>query len=219
METFRKAELRKLNKDGKIIFFKAFQWDNWVNEKGDPEYEDIEFFTDFEKAIEYCNGLIASLNLGWEGIVEKIIYDYDYLNEEISFRDEISLKDLYVKYSLEDTENVYQTNTNKGKELDDNDIIVEWNWETYIGYARKITKISYVKNLYINSYGNGYESDLANNTDRTFRTTQSLLLTESESKDMCYDEIMEEVHKRFDKCNSIKNINLYEHKEKIEENI
>lgn len=215
METFRKAELRKLNKDGKIIFFKAFQWDNWVNEKGDPEYEDIQFFTNFEQAKEYCDSLTSKLNLGWEGIVEKIIYDYDYLNEEISFGDKISLENLYKNYQLEDTENVHQTDTNKGKELDDNDIIVEWDWETYIGYARKITKISYAKDLGISAYGNGYESDLSNNTDRIFRTTQTLLLTEVESKDMCYDEIMEEVYKRFDKCYSIKNINLYEHKAEI----
>ena len=214
METFRKAELRKLNKDGQIIFYKAFQ--SCYEKIDDYEVENVKFFTDIIQAKTYVDSL--ELNLGWEGVVEKIIYDYNYLNHNIEFGDEITLQDIMNRYHTYDVEDVHQTDTNKGKELDDNDIIVEWNWETYIGYARKITKISY-KDLGISAYGNCYESDLSNNTDRTFRTTQSLLLTEVESKDMCYDEIMEEVYKRFDKCNSIKNINLYEHKEEVEENI
>jgi hypothetical protein len=177
METTEK-KLKKLEclfdenfhqKNNEFIIFYAIEVLNYKGEYYEPN--GYIFYT-FQITEEYENIFKSITEPGNALHIEKIKIPIKELKEIIKDTkyNETELWKCLVDYIID-----YEFWFNKGKNIK-NAIVVEWSWETYVGYARKFWAIEYGRN-----FGFEFESDLVTgNEDRTYRRNYSVLLFEED---------------------------------------
>jgi len=104
--------------------------------------------------------------LGFYPVIDKIIIEYDTINEKIDFREEFELADLdnYRKFQI-DSDTIWNGATYVGKEITPDAIIIGYRHKTYMNYAYSIVSVDFAK--YTNFK---VESDLRNDSDTTNST-------------------------------------------------
>ncbi len=174
--TFRKSEFKSQAERENIkfsydlmdclIYYKAmaYRWED----SADPEIEDAEYFFNEKEAIEYADSI--NLSIGYMATVDKMYIRYNSFNECYEFGQEFDFNEIY-KNSESDT--IYAGSTNEGDEIE-GAIVVRWNWEKYIGYARNFEGLRYA---YCDETDNSIDTG---NLERTFRSNESVLLTAEE---------------------------------------
>ena len=166
----------------RFVIYKAMahRWED--EESADPIINDEEYFLTEEEAIKYANGL--KLEIGFTPTVDRLFISEVDLEEK--FKDEdFELSD--VADDAETDETIYSGKTNEGEDLE-GAVIVVWNWEKYVGYARNFERVR---------YGESGETDNSINTgnlERTFRGNQSVLLEAKEIEGLEGEELLEAVN-------------------------
>lgn len=155
----RKAQFKaqaERTEDG-FAFYKALQYRWESNETADPQIDDESYHFTEEEAIKAA----AKLDIGFEAQVDRITIDYDDLNEGVEFGQEFELSDLddYRKFNV-DRETIYNGETNYGKELNPDAIIVYYRHHTYMNYAYTIEDVRFVQDTRFKT-----EADLRNDAD------------------------------------------------------
>jgi len=212
METIEK-KLKKLEclfdenfhqKNNEFIIFYAVEVLNYRVEYYEPNGD--VFYT-FQITEEYENIFKSITEPGNALYIEKIKITVKELKEIIKDTkyNETELWKCLVDYIID-----YDLWFNKGKNIK-NAIIIEWSWETYVGYARKFWAINYG-----HAFGFEYESDLVTgDEDRTYRRNYSVLLFEEDipkNKKQVKKVLESEL---LDEARSWKWINIEEVKRKI----
>lgn len=198
MKTFRKSEL-KLNAERgtdrfgseTITIYKALQYRWEDSETADPQTGDGTYHLTKEEAIETAKKI--KLDVGFTPMVDKIVIDYDVINEEFEFGETFELSDLdnYRRFNS-DIETIWSGDENTGEELNPESIIVAFSHHMYMGYSYDIKSVDFVKNTSFKK-----EADLRNDSD----TTRSVYFA---TFDDIYElaESFENGYYPFDKINS-----------------
>lgn len=164
----------------------------------DSDIEDLQKFATMEEAEEYYNDLTPSI--GFTPVIDKCTI-------EVESDDNLETELNDINKTLIDIETIIYGDESRGRDITGS-IIIEWNYEKYVGYARNLTDIGIAGQSPFEKFN--YENDLiSDNEDRTFRSNYSLLILDEDLKDLASDEaeelIYEELNKSFWKWNHFKN--------------
>ena len=215
----RKAEFKNrvektTEKHGDLILsvYKALQY-RW-EETADPETEDEKYFFFLEEAMEYLETI--SLNIGFQGQIDRIDFEYTDFNWEIPFRTDREIADFLP--SRCDFDTVYYGDYNEGEDIT-GAIIVRWSYEKYVGYCRNLQDIGIAGEYPFHEFVT--EKDLiTGNEESTFRSNYSILLTKEEvdSADNIKEAVEEELQRGHWKWNYFRNNpNSYHIAERLDE--
>lgn len=160
-----------------LVVYKAMQY-RW-EDTADPEIDDVKYFIDENQAEEYAKEI--QLSVGFESQVETRYLKASYLSDEDWEREFNDIEEIVSEYDFDDYAETQVIGYNKGKDIT-GDIVVEWNWEKYVGYCRNLTDIGIA--------GQGMFYDLKNednlitgNEESTIRRNYSVLLTKEELRE------------------------------------
>jgi hypothetical protein len=164
--------------NNKVMIFKSLQY-RW-EETADLEREDVEYFLTLDKAKNAAD--LIKTNLGWHSIVEKLLLDYDEIQDAVLDED-FELNELIEKYKIyANHEEVYIAESNEGETIE-GAIIIIWSWEKYIGYARNFKGLRHGRYKEV-------ENDIFSNQDSTMKTYENVLLPVTEISEMNSEEII-----------------------------
>lgn len=162
----RKAELKKQAEriGEKIAIYKSLQY-RWVDgQTADPQIQNVGYHLSESGAVKAADSI--DLDLGFQAQVDRILIDYDDFNEGIDFGQEFDLEELdNHRQFFCDCETVYTGDTNTGKELDPDAIVIMYRHKTYMNYAYSIEAILFVSETNLIT-----EADLRDDSD-SLRTT------------------------------------------------
>jgi hypothetical protein len=171
--------------------YKSYQ-QRWEENQADPERDDITYHISEQEAIEVSKKI--SLEIGFTPYVDVVkIYQDDadkyFLELEEQEIDEIEIEDLLDIYH--DTEYVCSGDVNEGESIEGS-ILVYWNWEKYVGYARNLESIDYAPYQMT-------EKDLhPGNEDSRFKTNVSVLVDADELLDLTDCEKIELIQEKLE---------------------
>lgn len=156
----RKAEFRKKaerTEQGKFIFYKSlsYRWED--GETADPQRGDTAYHLTENEARIAADKI--DLDLGFEAQVERITIPYDEFNETVDFGQDFELGVLD-NYRISDSETIYESEVNKGSELNPDSIVVFYRHKTYMNYAYSIDSVRFIFETNLK-----FESDLRNDSD------------------------------------------------------
>jgi hypothetical protein len=199
--TFYKQAEKYTDKHGNLILsvYKAQQY-RW-EETADPQTDDEAYFFTQQEAEEYLGTL--SLTVGFQGITDKIDFEYTDFNATFDFGSEGEIKDFLPSRCEFDT--VYYGDVFEGDDIA-GAIIVRWSYEKFVGYCRNLKDIGIAGEYPFHEFIT--EKDLIKgNEDSTFRDNYSVLLTKEEVDDASnlFDAIEEELQRGHWKWNYFRN--------------
>lgn len=182
-----------------VVFYASYQ-EMRHESMANPEKDDFSYHFSEDEAVKAAECI--NVEVGFTSIVSRITIDADYL-DNIELDEDLELSDLmdYNRFNF-DIEDLYDIYTNEGDDVEGY-IIIGWNYETYVGYARNF---EYIR------YGERKETEASlytGNEERTFRNNESILLTADEIKGFSDLEILQvvqdEIYKSHWKWNYFKN--------------
>lgn len=187
-----KAEDFTKNINGELQFFRVYN-SRWNDYDNNPKEEDEKFYLCEEEAYKAFEN--ATPDVSFEPRIDKLTFVPED-EEEFEIRDIIHLCD----HEILDV-----GPTNHGDDITDS-IVIEWNYEKYVGYARNLTNIGIAGNYPFSEVT--YEDDLiTGNEGSTFRSNYSVLLTADEVKNSVdlRSDIEEALNAGYWKWNHFKN--------------
>jgi hypothetical protein len=190
-----------------VVYYRASQV-MFYEESSNPDYEDVGYFTTSEEAVTYASEL--DVNVGYMAYVDRVTIELEDVMDTYSEDDEFELEDLdnYKQFYTIEFNEEWSGGVNRGKNLD-GAIIVAWSWEKHVGYCRKFHGLRYGR------YGES-EADLADNTERTWRISEEVLLTAEDVQGKEGEELIDAVmcelgrgHWRWQGCPSERVVSEY----------
>jgi hypothetical protein len=146
-----------------------------VSDNHSDYIEYLSFHKTEEEAINQATK--QSLEIGYSDTVEKLTFDVENIDSDVEYD---SLQEFVDENFdlIRDIEEVYRGDENKGQNIEGS-IIIRWNYERYVGYARNLEDIGVAGEYPFEKFN--FESDLiTGNEDRTFHSNYSILLTKEQ---------------------------------------
>jgi len=181
MKTIKLNQIETKEDEAVIYAAMAYRSENTA----DPITSELSYHLTFEAAEAAAKEI--NLEVGFSAITEHCIFDLEEVTELFESKEEIELSDLTELYHEKD--NTIEVATNEGTSVV-GDVIISWNYEKYVGYARNFSQIGYGGQWPFNDFK--YESDLiTGNEESNFRTNYSVLLTADELSGLTDQEILD----------------------------
>lgn len=184
----KKSEFLKATKKSETVFivYKSSQY-RW-EDTADPETADVEYHLSEEEAIEAADSI--DLELGYRAVVETV---HVHMDDLVIFDDDedYSLDEFADEGQVMDT--IHTGETNEGKTLDPNAIVVAYRHHRYMNYAYCIEGVYFVRQTRLQT-----EADLVNHKDSLMATYHCLV----DDLDELAERFEREQYVPFDKMNS-----------------
>lgn len=153
-----------------------------INETCDPYLISLEIFTDLKKAEEYYKKAYLK-GEPEEGYDMYFCLSENIINEDVLDVTEYNKLEKLISdyYDIRDG-NIREETKRYSYESLEGDILIEWSWERYIGYARNFRGIRYGRE-------NETEADIFDGEDKVFHPYTTILLKYNDIKGLTEEEV------------------------------